>query len=125
MEITNNNGHEVGRHDRRGFERDGLETGVLATGHVAEFWHVGEDDPVRRGGDGQIKGGLDGWFVPARKCLSASNKAFRIPADKNHGFNRVVDPNTFKFNPDTEFWHNLNPDPGLCHKFGRKKINFC
>ena len=25
----------------------------------------------------------------------------------------VVDPNTLKLDPDTEFWSNLDPDPGL------------
>ena len=33
----------------------------------------------------------------------------------------VVDPNTLNFDPDPEFWPNLNPDPypdlGLCYQF--------
>ena len=29
----------------------------------------------------------------------------------------VVDPNTLNLDPDPEFWPNLDPDLGLCHKF--------
>ena len=34
----------------------------------------------------------------------------------------VVDPNTLHLDPDPEFWHNLNPDPGYVINFEKKKI---
>ena len=29
----------------------------------------------------------------------------------------VVDPNTSNLDPDTEFWTNFDPDPGLCYQY--------
>ena len=35
-----------------------------------------------------------------------------------------MDPNTLNLDPDpnTEFWPNLNPDPGLCYQFWAKNV---
>ena len=38
--------------------------------------------------------------------ISRVNMLPRIPGS-------VVDPNTLKLDPDTEFWSNLDPNPGL------------
>ena len=34
----------------------------------------------------------------------------------------VVDPNTLNWDPDPEFWSNLDPDPWLYNQFWKKKI---
>ena len=34
----------------------------------------------------------------------------------------VVDPTPWNFDPDPLFLPNLDPDPGLCYQFGKKKL---
>ena len=47
--------------------------------------------------------------------FTKSSSIFNVPCS-------VVDPNTLNLDPDSGFWPNLDPDPGLYNKFLKKKF---
>jgi hypothetical protein len=68
---TYNKSHQIGGHVGSGLESDCFQGGILGVGDAAQLRHVGENCPVLRGRDPQVKGRLDRRLVPAGKCLPA------------------------------------------------------